>query len=368
MESLKRNRHFVEDIVDGMLDWVRVIDRDNNVIYMNKAMSDGLGGPQTGLKCYQILGRSEPCINCISREAVFDNKPHEKEENIGDRIFSVMSSPLKNDAGEIIAVVEVLRDTTQVRQLQKELIRQNMKLNDELKLAKKLQCSLLPKQLPEDKIDFSFIYKPCDELGGDFLDIFKIDERHVGIYIADVSGHGVPASMLTVFLRSTLNKKLLSPARALQELYQEFNASSLDENLYITIFYAVIDLEDMTMKYSNAGHNVCPVIFNSSGRFDLLRLPGIPISNWLEKPEYRDGDAELYKGDRVFFYTDGIIEMRNPANEQFGEERILDLLLNGKLEPVSTLNAIVDAACSFAGITDIAGIPDDITIALLEIK
>ncbi len=367
METLKRNRHFVEDILDGMLDWVRVIDRDNNVIYMNKAMSEGLGKPEIGLKCYQILGRSEPCTNCISREAVFDDKSHEKEESIGDRIFSVMSSPLKNEAGEIIAVVEVLRDTTQVKQLQKQLVRQNMKLNDELKLAKKLQCSLLPKKLPEDKINFSFIYKPCEDLGGDFLDIFKIDERHIGIYIADVSGHGVPASMLTVFLRSSLNKKLLSPAKALQELYQEFNTSSLDENLYITIFYAVIDLQDMTMKFSNAGHNVCPIIFNSD-RFELLRLPGIPISNWLEKPEYRDGDAKLYKGDKVFFYTDGIIEMRNRANEQFGEERILDLLLNGKLDTVSTLNAIVDVACSFAGIGDIEGIPDDITIALLEIK
>lgn len=366
MESLKRNRHFVEDIVDGMFDWVRVIDRNNNVIYMNKAMSDGLGSSETGIKCYQIIGRCEPCMNCISRETIFDDKVHEKEEKVGDRVFSVMSSPLKNDAGEIIAVVEVLRDTTQVRQLQEELMKQNMKLNDELKLAKKLQCSLLPKQLPEDKIGFSFIYKPCEELGGDFLDVFKIDERHVGIYIADVSGHGVPASMLTVFLRSTFNKKLISPAKALQELYQEFNTSRLDENLYITIFYAVIDLEDMTMKFSNAGHNVCPVVF-SSGRFELLRMPGIPISNWLEKPEYHDGTAQLYKGDKVFFYTDGIMEMRNPANEQFGEERILELLLNVKLEPVSALNAIMEAACSFAGISDISKIPDDITMALLDI-
>ena len=367
MESLKKNRNFVEDIVNGMFDWVRVIDRNNNVIYMNKTMSDALGNPETGLKCYQLIGKSEPCMNCISREAIFDDTSHEKEEYIGDRFFSVMSSPVKNDEGEIIAVVEVLRDITQVRLLQKELIRQNTKLNDELKLAKKLQSSLLPKQLPEDKVDFSFVYKPCDELGGDFLDIFKIDERHIGIYIADVSGHGVPASMLTVFLRSSLNKKLLSPAKALQELYQEFNTSRLDENLYITIFYAVIDIEDMSMKFSNAGHNVCPIIFNSD-RFELLRLPGIPISNWLEKPEYRDGNAKLFKGDKVFFYTDGIVEMRNPENEQFGEERILDLLLNGKLEPVSTLNAILDAASSFAGTTDFAGIRDDITMALLKIK
>lgn len=367
METFRSSRHFIEDIVDGMYDWVRVLDRDDNVIYMNRAMSEGLGNPKTGMKCYELIGRNEPCENCISRQAVLNDKPCEKEEYIGNQVFSVMSSPLKNEKGEIVAVVEVLRDSTEVRRLQRELIRQNTKLNEELKLAKKLQCSLLPKRLPEDRIGFSFVYKPCEELGGDFLDIFRVDERHVGIYIADVSGHGVPASMLTVFLRSTLNKRLLSPADALRELFQEFNASRIDEDLYITIFYAIIDTADMTMVYSNAGHNVCPIVF-SRDRFELLRMPGIPISNWLEKPEYRNGEISLGKGDKIFFYTDGIVEMRNASNEQFGEERLLELLLDAGLEPSAVLNSIVDSACSFAGIPDIGGIPDDITMALLEIK
>lgn len=366
MESLKKNRNFVEDIINGMFDWVRVIDRDNNVIYMNKTMSDSLENPESDLKCYQLIGRNEPCANCISREALVDEEPNEKEECIGGRYYSVMSSPIKNNMGETIAVVEVLRDITQVRQLQQELLRQNAKLNDELKLARKLQLSLLPKVFPEDKVDFSFVYKPSEELGGDFLDIFKIDEHHIGIYIADVSGHGVPASMLTVFLRSSLNKKLLSPAEVLQELYQEFNISKLDENLYITIFYAVIDLKDMSMVFSNAGHNVCPIIFSGS-RFELLRQPGIPISNWLEKPNYHDGDAVLLKGDKIFFYTDGIVEMRNPSNEQFGEDRILEHLLKSELSPSLTLNAILEAASSFADIPDFTSIRDDITMALLEI-
>lgn len=366
MESLKNNRHFIEDIVNGMFDWVRVIDRNNNVIYMNKTMSDNLGNLNAGLKCYQLIGRNEPCMNCVSREAIFDDKSHEKEEYIGDRIFSVMSSPVKNDTGEIVAIVEVLRDITQVRQLQKKLVRQNAKLSGELKLARKLQSSLLPKKFAEDRVDFSYVYKPCDDLGGDFLDIFKIDERHIGIYIADVSGHGVPASMLTVFLRSTLNKKQLSPAKALKELYREFNAGRLDEDLYITIFYAIVDVEDMSMKFSNAGHNVCPILFGS-GRSEPLRLPGVPISNWLEEPEYRDGDAKLFKGDKVFFCTDGVIELRSPANEQFGEERVLELLLKGKPDLAATLNAILDAAAAFAGISDFTGISDDITMAILEI-
>lgn len=367
MDSLKGSRHFIEDIIDGMFDWVRVMDKDDNVIYMNKAMSDNLKNPVIGTKCYEAVGRSKPCENCTSRRAVFDGHSYEKEELIGNQVFSVMSSPVKNREGETIAVVEVLRDTTQLKHLQQQILKQNKKLKDELSMARKLQCSLLPKELPEDKVSFSFIYKPCEALGGDFLDIFKIDDNHIGLYIADVSGHGVPASMLTIFLRSSFNKKSLSPSQALKDLYKEFNNSSLDENLYITMFYAILDLKAKTMAYSNAGHNVSPVIFNT-GRFELLRLPGIPISNWLEDPAYEDACVKLNTGDRLFFYTDGIVEMRNKANEQFGDERLLELLLNNASEPTAALNGMVDEACRFAGLTSISDVPDDITMALLKIK
>lgn len=370
MESISNNKRFIEDIIDGMFDWVRVLDRDDNVIFMNKAMTDGLKGAKIGSKCYHVIGRSEPCENCISRKAVFYGNPHEKEERIGNRIFSVMSSPVKNEEGEIIAVVEVLRDTTQMKQLQEEILRQNAVLRDDLRMARRLQCSMLPKNFPEDRVAFSYIYNSCEALGGDFLDIFKIGENHLGLYVADVSGHGVPASMLTVFLRSTLNKKLMSPAEALNELFLDFNNSNFGDDLYITVFYAIINLEKKTMVYSNAGHNACPVIFRSSrgNPFELLRHPGIPISHWVESPGYKDGFAHLNSGDRLFLYTDGIMEMRNSENEQFGEDRLLNLLLANNRDPVGTLNAIFAAACEFAGVADTEKILDDVTMALLEVK
>ena len=278
MESLKKSRQFIVDIVDGMFDWVRVLDMNDNVIYMNKAMSDGLGKPMIGSKCYETVGRTEPCINCVSRKAIFSGATHEKEEYINGRFFSVMCSPIRNADGNIIAAVEVLRETTQIKQLYQEMQEQNNKFRGELEMARKLQVSLLP-NLPEDnRLDFSFLFMPCEALGGDFLDIFNIDSSHLGLYIADVSGHGVLASLLTIFLRSALNKKQPFPAKALEELFFEFNQSKLDEDLYITIFYAIIDLDKRIMTYSNAGLNVSPVLY-SDMRFDLLRLPGIPISN-----------------------------------------------------------------------------------------
>lgn len=369
MDSPDRIDHaqFIEDIINGMYDWVRVMDRNDRMLFINKAMSDGLGSSPLGETCYSILGRSAPCENCVARKAVFEGRPHEKEEVVNGKIFSVMSSPVRNRDGEIIAVVEVLRDVTQMKKLQQKIVQQNKKLQADLSIAKKLQCSLLPRKLPEDKINFSFVYRPCESLGGDFLDIFSIDSDHIGIYIADVSGHGVSASMLTVFLRSSINKKSLSPAEVLNELYRDFNENNFDPDLYIAVFYAIIDFKKNKITFANAGLNECPILFNKD-RLEILRSPGVPISNWMDSPEYFDRSIPLQQGDRIFLCTDGITEIKNREKEYFGEDRLLDILLKDPSEPSVTLNRIIEEACQFAGIESASEIPDDITLALLEMK
>ncbi|CDG36684.1 putative PAS/PAC sensor protein [Acetivibrio thermocellus BC1] len=363
-----KHKIFVEQIINGMHDWVRVIDINDNIIFVNESMAKALGKNVIGEKCYKAIGKSEPCENCTSRKAVFEGTIQAKEEIIGDRIFSVKSSPIRDENGQITAVVEVLRDITEMKKMQKKILEHNQKLQSELNMARRLQCSLLPKELPQDKIDFSYVYRPCEAIGGDFLDIFKIDDEHIGIYIADVSGHGVPASMLTVFLRSSINKKTLSPAEALNQLYKEFNRDYYDQELYITIFYAIIDTKNKNIIYSNAGHNASPVLFNhESHRFDILRIPGVPISDWVDNPEYTEKSISIEKGDRLFMYTDGIVELRNNKGEQFGKERLLNILLGEKMPPAMTLDRIIEAAMEFANIKNFNKIIDDITMALLEI-
>ncbi|HHW48248.1 MAG TPA: SpoIIE family protein phosphatase [Clostridiaceae bacterium] len=358
---------FILEIIDGMYDWVRVLDKNSNIIFLNKAMADALNCYAPGKKCYELLGREAPCENCISRKAVFNGYPHEKEEIINGRIFSVMSSPVRNQNGEIIAVVEVLRDVTQMKQMQQKIIEHNKNLQNNLEMAKKLQYSLLPDEFFDERINFSYFYESCEMLGGDFIDIFAIDEDHIGVYIADVSGHGVPASMLTVFLFSSINREILSPASALEGLYKKFNCSSLGNNMYITVFYAIINLKDRKMTYSNAGHNVCPIVFGNN-RFELLRVPGVPISNWVNTPSYTDRSIILNPKDRLFLYTDGLIELKNSEGEQFGEERLLNILLNDTSRPDAVLSKIYKAASKFASPEKPLQLADDITMALLEIK
>lgn len=347
VSSEEFNYSFLKQIIDGMSDWVRVIDINNNIIFVNDSMSKAIDFYPVGTKCYKTIGRDEPCENCISRNTVFQGNRNVKEEHIGQKTYSVASSPVRNKKGEIIAVVEVLRDITNTKLLQKKIIEQNNKLQYSLDIARKLQFSMLPKNLKEDGFEFSFIYRPSEALSGDFIDIFRIDDRHIGLYIADVSGHGVPASMLTVFLRTALNKKLLSPAMALKELYEKFNVNNFEKDLYITVFYAVLDLNTFTLTYSNAGHSVCPVVFGEN-RFEVLRSAGIPISNWIDKPDYSDLKVKLISKDRIFFYSDGIIDLRNNSSEQFGEKRLMEHLIENKSSLDAVLNDIFSAACDFA--------------------
>lgn len=360
---------FIEEIIDGMQDWVRVINKDDTVVFVNKSMRAALGNKvMVGKKCFETLGRKSPCPNCLSRNNCEDWLAR-KEEVIDGKIFAVTSSPLRNqDTGTIEAVIEVLHDITELKELSRELERQNEKLRDDLSMARRLQCSLLPKnQLKTDKLDFSFIYRPCETLGGDFLDIYQIDDDHIGVYIADVSGHGVAASMLTMFLRTALDKSLLSPSKALEQLYAYFNKDGFADELYIAIFYGIIDIKNYTFTYSNAGLNVCPVIF-SKDDLKLLRVPGIPISNWVENPEYVEVTIDINPKDRMFFYTDGIIEIRNHEGAQFSEERLIQHLLEAEHQPSHTLSGLVDKAISFSEREDTNDIMDDITVALIEIK
>ncbi|HHX17313.1 MAG TPA: SpoIIE family protein phosphatase [Clostridium sp.] len=359
---------FIKYIINGMQDWVRVIDTDDNILYVNEAMSKALEGCYIGQKCYEALGREKPCDNCTSRKVVFKGVTQIKEEIIQNKTFSVMSSPIKDDNGNVVAVVEVLRDISSIKELHEKIICQNKKLKNELHMARKLQESLLPRNFSCEAVKYSYVYKPCEALGGDFLDIFKIDDNNIGLYIADVSGHGLLASMLTIFIRASINKNQTSPSMVLKQLFKEFNNTfNSTTEKYITIFYAVINIKNSTITYSNAGHNVPPILFNTATeRFDLLRIPGIPISNWVENSKYKEKHITYEKNDRLFLYSDGIIELKNNENKQYGEENLLDILLKSTSSPTSTLNKIIDDVSHFIRFSDFKKICDDITMMLIE--
>lgn len=361
-----QNRQLMHHLVDGMIDYVRVLDLDDNVIFINKAMLKGIKGCKVGMKCFEALGNPQPCGKCLSRKTMKDGRHHNKEEIIDGRSFSVMSSPVKNDNGEIVGIIEVFRDMTDFKKMMDEIAKQNKELNRDLDMAHKIHNSLLPSEFENSKVKFSYQYKPCYKIGGDFLDCFMPDSNHAAIYISDVEGKGVPASLLTVFLKTAFDKEEPSPGKALSSLYKKFNQSGLDPEMYLTLFYSIIDLNTLEITYANAGHSVSPLVFGEN-RLEILRSQGFPISNWVEDPEYSDQKLQLRKGDRVLYHTDGLIELLNSEKQQFGEERLIDILQKNS-NGSDILGIIADDLNRFIAPNSLDSPSDDLTMALLEIK
>ncbi|MCL2058917.1 MAG: SpoIIE family protein phosphatase, partial [Oscillospiraceae bacterium] len=324
---------FAKNVLDSMLDWVRVIDRDGAVAFMNRAMRSYLGDNPDAVDFNEIfLQRPMRDAGTMDYERVIstalNSSEYDRELSIGSKVFAVISSPLINELGETEFTVEVFRDVTRLKNLQLTIVDQNRKFENDLDMAKMLQRKLLPNASPNAKITFNYLYKPCDMLGGDFVDIYNIGKDHLGVYIADVSGHGVSASILTVFLRSTISKRMTSPAEALNTLYREYNKNNFESEVYITVFYAIYDLRNNILTYSNAGHNATPVLYNKARRDRQLFLttPGLPISNWADTISYSENSIRVDQGDLLFLYTDGLAEIKNKEKTMFGQDRINEAL------------------------------------------
>ncbi|MTI46444.1 SpoIIE family protein phosphatase [Sporosalibacterium faouarense] len=347
-EKIKGHTRLNYDILDGMVDWVRVIDTNNIIIYANKPMKDELGEDIVGSVCYTALGKCCSCKRCITNTTITTGFPSEKEESVGDKIYSVKSSPVKDKDGNIYAAVEVFRDVTRERILEREIKKKNKKMSKDLNFAKTLQEKILPSKGQYDNVNIDYIYRPSEMLSGDIFDIFHIDKNHIGIYISDVVGHGVTSSMMTMFIRQTMKAikdEIFEPGKALSELHKRFLSLNLDDDRYFTIFYGVLDKRDNIFKYANGGHNSIPILFNKD-RFRLLEATGFPISYLFENIEYEEKLIKLKQRDKVVFYTDGIIEAKNNLREQFGLDRLVNIVKNSKDKLINNIEReIYDFKC-----------------------
>ncbi len=316
------------DVLDGMADWVRVVDKDGMIIYANDAMKKALGGDIVGMMCHRAYCRDKKCAFCITNKSIATGETIQKEEIINGRYYSVKSSPVKNGNGEINAAVEVFRDVTRERKLEIELIDRNKKMRKDLQFAKKIQEKILPKKGNIDNINIDYIYKASEMLSGDMFDIYYIDDENIGIYISDVAGHGVAASMMTMFIRQTMRgikDDILSPALVLTELHRRFGMLNLELDKYFTIFYGVYNKITNQFKFANAGHNCIPVKFDEDS-YELLEVKGYPIAMLFDTMVYEEKRVQLKKGDKILLYTDGITEAKDHNGVEFGVEGILETI------------------------------------------
>ena len=245
------------------------------------------------------------------------------------------------------------------------------RIGAELDVAKHIQASMLPCIFPafpeRSEIDIYATMEPAKEVGGDFYDFFMVDDTHLAIVMADVSGKGVPAALFMV-IGKTLIKDHTTPGRDLGKVFTEVNqllCESNSEELFITAFEGVLDLVTGEFVYVNAGHEM-PFICKAGGNFEPYKIRAAFVLAGMEGMKYRAGSMMLEPGDKIFQYTDGVTEATNVNNELYGMERlgaILNKVKNGT--PHDILPAVKKDIDSFVGEADQF---DDITMLCLEYK
>lgn len=330
-------------VLESMADWVRVIDKNRNIIYANRTMKEALGHDMIGKKCFVSYGKSDYCNFCITERTINTGEIVQKEQMIFDKYFSIKSSPVMDSNGEIYAAVEVFRDISRERKLELELIEKNKKMRIDLGFARRIQEKILPNKGEIYNLSVDYVYTPSDMLSGDMFDIFPIDSEHVGMYICDVSGHGVAASMTTMFIRQTMRsimEETLKPACVLTELHKRFNDLNLEVDKYFTIFYAVFNKSTYEFKYANAGHNCIPVKYNDNS-IELLKVKGYPIALLFDEIKYTEKTGKLEKDDKLLLYTDGITEMKNRDGVEFGAAGLIKLIEDKKNISLSEIEEVI---------------------------
>ena len=245
------------------------------------------------------------------------------------------------------------------------------RIGAELDIAKNIQKSMLPCSFPafpdRKEFDVYATMEPAKEVGGDFYDFFMVDDEHLAIVIADVSGKGVPAALFMV-IGKTLIKDHTQPGRDLGEVFSEVNSllcESNSEGLFITAFEGVLHLATGEFRYVNAGHEI-PFFCKKGGRFEEFPVKAGFVLAGMEDMKYSCGMLTMNPGDQIFQYTDGVTEATNCDNELYGMERLGSILAaspglspEGLLPRVKAdIEAFVDGAPQF----------DDITMLCLEYK
>jgi serine phosphatase RsbU (regulator of sigma subunit) len=225
--------------------------------------------------------------------------------------------------GELIAQVEALlrikevhdrlaERTAEVNRVNRRLQQAYQQLDQELQLAQRIQASFLPQSLPQvPQARFAAHYVLCGRVGGDFYDIFRLDEQHVGFYVADAMGHGVPASLLTIFVKKGVKPKevfgsqyrLVPPDEVLSRLNRDLIEQELSERPFITMVYALLNHQDGTVQFARAG-GPYPLYLPRQGEPELWKVDGMLLG--VGDARFPSRTCRLGASDKLLFYSDGV--------------------------------------------------------------
>jgi PAS domain S-box-containing protein len=315
-------------------------------------------------------------------------------ETIGPRtmMLSARCFPPEGRYDLILLAIEDITDRKRIERALEEVERQKDEINAQLamahdrmsrdlKAAARIQESFLPRELPRvPGAAFAWIHRPCDELAGDGLNVIPLGDGKVGLYILDVSGHGVVAALLTVSLSRLLSPPsepssilirdgdvrdrfdLTSPAEVADRLNRLFPFDSAAEQ-FATMIYGILNTATGEFRYVSAGHPG-PVHLTSCADPVILESQGFPIG--LADEAYEERSIRLGAGDRLYLYSDGVPEAMDRAGQQFGDARLLELIGRGRSVPLQeSVAALVEDVERWCGP---ASVQDDISLVAIEVS
>lgn len=311
---------------------------------------------------YQFV---KPIKNITDESKSFakDNKKGELSSTKKSRILEIKELAVSIDKMED-DMINYIDNLTKATTEQK-------RLSVELNIAKSIQENSVPNVFPAfpDRKDFDLFASmhPAKAVGGDFYNFALLDNNHLALVMADVSGKGVPAALFMMVSNILLTERLRagdSPAAALEAVNNRICARNL-LNMFVTIWVGILDLSTGKIIAANAGHDD-PAIYRKGGKFEVFKEKHGIIVGAMPEAKYNDYEIDLNKGDKIFLYTDGVVEATNSNNELFKEERMIDALNKHKNKaPKEILKAVKKAVDEFVGD---APQFDDITMLCVELN
>lgn len=258
-----------------------------------------------------------------------------------------------DEIGEIAQAFSEITD--KFRETQKSLVDQE-RIQQEMHLAKEIQRTLLPAKFPKiDGYEIASYYESAKEVGGDYYDFVEIDRNRMGVVVADVSGKGVPGSMVMTMIRTALRTEAKARGSAAEVLSRvnDFIMGDIRKGMFVTLFYIVLDSRRRRITFASAGHNPIILYRASTQKTYYFNPKGFPVGISLAekdlfKKSIEDDTIQLGKGDIILCYTDGITEAMNSQRQLFGEERLLKVVReNGHLRANQFVERLKEEILSF---------------------
>lgn len=393
LRDLKESNEFLNALIENINSGVFIVDGEIRIREFNRALTILFGKENgevlgelcgNGIGCAFAVKEQSPCGHtshcsaCELRGAILKALKHDeptlrqkltREFYIGGtpipKHFEITTKRILFDSKEMILLI--VDDMTESEVQKLELMRRQERIEEDLRAAAEIQRSLLPRNPPRNKgVEVAWRFLPCAFVGGDIFDVFRLDDDLLGFYMLDVSGHGVPAALVTVSLSQTFQSlaggEMLSPGEVCEFLDREYPFERF--GTYVTMVYMVMNVRDGRITYANAGHPPI-VVVRGSGELELLPAGGSVIGLGGVLP-YPEGEILLRPGDKIITYTDGLLERRGPGGELYGLERFHRRIREVADRPVNAmLSGIVESVMEFGGEERLR---DDVSLLGIEFK